>query len=167
LPPSNIWKKSAGEIDDGVPFRPARGEGLTKGQVKYKKDRQTQILEVETEMGLRRLGEENKWVGEKMPRFEFVSLAPRTVGVTDKLHDAVVLSPYQVNKLSRNNWIFLKELDKTTGTIIDVGERGGHLVQEVGFFGTKAGIEKAKKAVEDRVVRIIFIPFEIGKLTYI
>jgi hypothetical protein len=121
-------------------------------RLRFKKQIFTQIQRLEEHGTTEDVGE-SKWVGDNRPDFHFVSLAASIVGVTDQVYESIFLDCASMYKLALKRWSFIKDLRKTTGVKTMVGKMGGHdIEQEIGFFGTKQGIEEAKAAIKARAV---------------
>ena len=162
---SNLWPLEAGQIDASVCFRPARTDGITKGQIKFKEKILEALKDVNQTGGPERVGEK-KWIGKDKPKFSFVSLSPPSVD--EKIHDAIAVNSKDVRKLNARGWAFMKELEKSTGCIAQVPDQNypGEPFREIGFFGTKQGVEKARALVEEKLVSLSSIAaLKAAKLT--
>ena len=60
------------------------------------------IERVESEVPLRGVGEGNSWVGERKPAFNFVSLAPKIIGVDRWVYNSMVVKHDEFNKLNKD-----------------------------------------------------------------
>jgi hypothetical protein len=82
----------------------------------------------------------NNWLDTRQA-FEFVSLAPRLIGVTEKAYDSMIITVQQATRLSYDDWAFIQHLRYRLNCAIEVGlfsRPRFYRLQEVGFFGTKA-----------------------------
>lgn len=161
---SKLWLHKQGEINSSMTLRPATNEGLTKGQARFKERLEGEIVRVEAEITLLRVGD-NVWKGDKMPTFKFVSIAPVAWGVNLREPDGMTVSRKDLFKLryasrkdsfkpSHSGWAFMKHTEDVTGCEIFVPEEEyrGEDPREIGFWGVRKSIDAAKKAIEERLV---------------
>jgi len=154
---SDYYPVMAGDVTQWVGMRPAVHDGLTAGQIKFRKDAYTglekQIADIDILGALPGTGEIKKWVGDMKPKFHFMSFCPHPFGVDNRSYDALPIEANQVNKLTRNRFAFLNGLRKKFGCEITVAQRGnGHIQREIGFFGLEKDIVKAKAAIIEKLV---------------
>lgn len=146
--------KDGRQVTPNLSFRPAVGNGLTKGQGQLKNNLTLAIDRVLRGEGVLNTGV-NKWLGGSMPRFSFASFAPPTD--PGKVHDALVIPVKGVEKLNGNNWAFIQNLEKKTGCKILVCKKE-YPVQptiEIGIHGVRAKVLEAKKAINEQLVSFL------------
>ncbi len=150
---SKLMQLAAGEIDGKVALRPATCNGLTSGQVAFKKRIEHQINSVEIGLGIHGTGE-NMWTGENKPRFFFSSFAPLEVAGVHRVYDGLTVTRNDIRKLQRRHWQVVRNIQQRTGCQIKVVEEEyrGETAREIGFSGPKGSVVKAKKTLIERLV---------------
>ncbi|KAL2061800.1 hypothetical protein VTL71DRAFT_7178 [Oculimacula yallundae] len=156
--PTHLLSGTAGKVDDSITFRPARGNGLTKGQVSVKNDLQRQVDLVEAGgilPGCSMGNTMNNWAGDKKPSFQFVSFAPKayTQGMG---FDSMIVASDDLLKLSGKYWQFVKNLEQVSRCRIKIPQQDYYSQpsREIGFYGTASGIEQAVKLIRDRLAHL-------------
>ncbi|KAH6672237.1 hypothetical protein B0J14DRAFT_655127 [Halenospora varia] len=152
---SNLWKKDVRQIDSQVGLRAMSSNGLWPWDKLMKESVQKEYEQgVKTELRINNVGE-NKWVGDNMPRYYWVSLAPRPYlrGVDGVVHSGAAPYPCGFNFWgSTAGQQFLKRIEKQTNCSIELAALTPQLASswgvveqgEVGFTGTKTTIRYAK-----------------------
>ena len=150
---SDSLQLDVGAIDASITFRPATTGGMTEDQISKK-----QYLEFRvTCMGRYINGiraEEWKWFKDP-PKFHFVSLASPIVKRPDyRIHSTMSVKREGIKRLEQNNWSFVKGLESRTECHITIPENPlrGRRPLEIGFFGTKANVAKAKQAIMEKAM---------------
>lgn len=149
--PSNLWRREQGTIHASVNMRQATTNGLTKGQRNYKKSLLWNMHCVQD--GTWICGT-NEWQ-DKKPKFRFISFAPHPEydGVNTTLRDGLGCSTPAINLLSRNNFDFIKNVERATGCEILITPQTypKEDPREIGFVGTEESIKEAKKLVLEKL----------------
>jgi len=140
-----------GEFNHNVGMRPAVGNGITNGQKVWKNYIEDDIERVQSGLGLQQVGE-NKWVGDDMSNFRWMSLAP--IPEAGKQYDSIWIKTKDVGKLKYKNWAIVRDTERESKCIIQVCEKDNVSSKEVeiGFYGTEQGIELAKEKIEKETV---------------
>ncbi|KAF4635732.1 hypothetical protein G7Y89_g2362 [Cudoniella acicularis] len=131
--PSNLWRPEQGKINESTGLCSATTNGLTKGL--YIKG-------------------ENRWAGDNMPTFKFVSLAPLG-GKNGKFYDTLGVNSAGANYLCKYmNGKLIRDIEFMTKCKIEVTEQTcpGEDPGEIGFVGSEQDIKKAKQAVIDKII---------------
>jgi hypothetical protein len=150
---SRLWDVKAGDVDVSVGLRPASTNGIAEDQISRKEALEADIRCLEWGLGLYGVGE-CKWLMEA-PKFHFVSFAPVNFGAPDnRIHSSMLVEQEGIRRLEQNNWSFIKRLESRTGCHITIPKNPSPRRRplELGFFGTKAGIEKAKQAICEKAM---------------
>ena len=147
---SNLCRPQSLEINLSHGFRPATTDGMTRGQKAFKTARLAEIAALENGDALANVGT-NQWTEGKMPAFHWVSLCPQP-GYSGIFHDALGINDEAV--------IFLKKSGKTIENItkkaeccISIPNKSfpGEFPREIGFSGSRKGIEMAKDLIEKKL----------------
>jgi hypothetical protein len=151
---SDSLQLNVGAIDASIIFRPATTGGMIEDQIRKK-----QYLEFK--VGCMRRGymgmvgnEKCKWF-EDPPKFHFVSLASPIVKRPDyRIHSTMSVKREGIKRLEQNNWSFVKRLESRTECHITIPENPlrGRRPLEIGFFGTKANVAKAKQGIMEKAM---------------
>ncbi|CZS92134.1 uncharacterized protein RAG0_02629 [Rhynchosporium agropyri] len=111
--PSHLLQDIAGKIDTSITFRPARGDGLTKGQVRVKYNFQREVDQI-TVGGIPDRcsmdGTMNSWVGDKKPSFRVVSLAQKS-STQGMAFESMIVTDNDLPKLNGSNLQFIRSLE--------------------------------------------------------
>ncbi|EKD19742.1 hypothetical protein MBM_01694 [Drepanopeziza brunnea f. sp. 'multigermtubi' MB_m1] len=154
--PTHLLPRSmAGKIDESMGFIPARGDGMTPGQVRVKKsiEKEVELVNAGSVLPNCSLEDEmNNWEGGNKPDFQFVSLVPKAA--EGKKFDTMMISVKDLPKLNGNCWAFMERVERSTKCHLKIPEQefGGQEMREIGFYGTEAAIEKAYEMIIERLV---------------
>ncbi|KAK2623579.1 hypothetical protein QTJ16_007133 [Diplocarpon rosae] len=153
---SKLWPRNAGDVDSRVAFRPASGNGLTKGQIAYKRRVESEIEYVAVHGGVSGCGD-SLWSGDNKPAFLFSSFAPKVVGTEDKAFGGLMLTHKNIRKLEKGQWEFVKGVERDTGCRVEVlpEEYRGEDTREIGLTGPKEAVARAKELFEKKLVRFV------------
>ncbi|KAI9054732.1 hypothetical protein LZ554_001883 [Drepanopeziza brunnea f. sp. 'monogermtubi'] len=148
-------RSMAGKIDESMGFIPARGDGMTSGQVRVKKsiEKEVELVNAGSVLPNCSLKDEmNNWEEGNKPDFQFVSLVPKAAG--GKKFDTMMISVKDIPKLNGNYWAFMEKVERLTKCHLKIPEQdfGGQEMREIGFYGTEAAIEKAYEMITERLV---------------
>ncbi|TAQ91016.1 hypothetical protein B7494_g601 [Chlorociboria aeruginascens] len=137
---------AAGEVDASIGFRAAVGDGLTTGQIRYKKRMVHHAQSIKDDEKLDGVGEENKWLGDKKPKFSFKCLAPKTYG--DEVHDSIIVEYGDIFRLGKMKG-FLASLERKHSCRITIPPQvyAAEKERAIGFFGTNKAIDKVKNKI--------------------
>jgi len=152
--PSNLWPVEQGMVSAKVGMRHATTNGLTKGQRSWKRSLLWDMKYVQD--GQWKSGETNRWDAESdRPKFSFISFAPHPGydGTTTTMRDGLGCSTQAIDLLRRNDCAFLKHVERTTSVRLNIPSQNypAEDPREIGFTGTKEGIEAVKKLILDKL----------------
>lgn len=149
---------TAGNVDDSVGFRAARADDMTTGQVKFKADLQDDINLIGVGSVLPNYSEDGSLnnlagAGDNKPDFNFLSLVPKYT-IQGPMFDSMVVSTDELPKLSGQRWKFMEKVERESGCHIRIPGQDyqSQPVRGIRLFGTEAGVAKAKKVIQDRLV---------------
>ena len=142
---------NASELGYGTSFRPAGIDGSTRAQINFKHELEKRVKYVteDRRISLGRQQAVNAWVGDNKPAFSFVSLAP--VMSCNKIYDTITASNFQVMKLTEVDSEIYRKLANYSGSDIQLPARANSngIPQEVGFKGSKTGVNLCKEAFQE------------------
>ncbi|CZR55894.1 uncharacterized protein PAC_05782 [Phialocephala subalpina] len=150
--PSQLYHVEPGQIASNVEFRPATCEGRNRREVI--ETRETRYIFEKCQRGDRSWhgaplplpsNVKDEWAEGRMPDIQFVSLTPSAtdneptvldgMSIYDQFHHAVV--PLLTSK-------FYSDFEHAFGCQLIVNAKVDTKGQEIGFFGSKSAVEKAK-----------------------
>ncbi|PVH86064.1 hypothetical protein DL98DRAFT_567922 [Cadophora sp. DSE1049] len=115
--PTHLIPGIAGKVDESIGFRPARGCGLTSGQVKVKNNLQDEVDLIEAGGVLPYCSVDdsmNNWSRENKPEFKFVTFTPKS-HIHGKVFDLMIVSTEDLPKLNGHDWKFIKNVERKSG----------------------------------------------------
>ncbi|KAH7383664.1 hypothetical protein BKA64DRAFT_164537 [Cadophora sp. MPI-SDFR-AT-0126] len=153
--PTHLIPGIAANVDESIGFRPAREGGLTSGQVKVKHDLQDEVDLIEAGGVLPYCSVDNSmnnWSGDNKPQFKFVTFAPKS-HVLGKVFDSVIIPSEDLPKLNGGDWKFIKYVKRQSGYHVKIANRDypTQPFREIGLYGTRFGIKKAVKLIEEQL----------------
>jgi hypothetical protein len=148
---SNLCRPNAGEVDLSFRCRSATTDGLTRGQKSFKAWPHQEIARAKKGDGAWDTGV-NQWVGDKIPRFHFVSLSPRS-GIGSAYYDGLGINDAAAKFLLRSKAAALDDIWKGTGCRLRIPHKSlpAEDPREIGFCGNKEAIEKAKFLIVEKI----------------
>jgi hypothetical protein len=150
---SDSLQLDVGAIDASIIFRPATTDGMTKDQISKKQGLEFEVGYMRRRGGLIAI-EEYKW-SDDLPKIHFVSLASLVIKRPDyRIYSTMSVKQEGIKRLEQNNWSFVKRLESRTECHITIPENPlrGRRPLEIGFFGTKANVAKAKQAIMEKAM---------------
>ena len=150
---SDSLQLDIGAIDASIVFQPATTSGMTEDQISKKQDLEYEVEYMRRCVGLMGI-EEYKW-SEDPPKFHFVSLASLIVKRPDyRIHSTMSVKQEGIKRLEQNNWSFVKRLESRTECHITIPENPFRRRRplEIGFFGTKENVAKAKQRIMEKAM---------------
>lgn len=125
-----------GQVDESVGLRPAVGNRMTDGEESWQKAAEADIERVRGSLGLLRIGE-NRWIGDKMPNFQFMSFSPQPV--PGKEYDSLNIKACEVGYLRYNRWKFVNDIENWSRCRIYVCQKESQLrrISTLDFTGSK------------------------------
>ncbi|KAH6716852.1 hypothetical protein BKA61DRAFT_654164 [Leptodontidium sp. MPI-SDFR-AT-0119] len=156
--PTHLIPGIAGKVDEFIAFRPARGNGLTIGQVKIKNSLQRQVRSIEAGGVFQNCSIDdsmNNWAGENKLDFKFVAFAPKSP-IQGMIFDSMIITTNEIPKLSENDWQFIKNVEQWTGCHVKIqrNDYSAQPVREVDLYSTKSGVSEAFKHIRTRLNRL-------------
>jgi len=153
--PTHLIPGIAGKVGESIGFRPARGSGLTSGQVRVKKVLQDEVDLVEAGGILPYCSFDDSMnnSGDNKPDFKFVTFTPKSF-IDGMIFDSMIIASDDLPKLNGQDWKSIKNVDRNSGCHVKIPKRDyqTQLSRGIGFYGTKSGIEKAIKLIQEQLV---------------
>jgi hypothetical protein len=141
-----------GQMHAGTSFRPATTNGLSSHEQEWRNFLESSIRDVKRGSNIMYPGY-NRWVGDNIPEFHFVSFAPHALS-DGTIFDAIAVDLVASKYLFQEEWVFLKNEANIHGVTITVTElnKAPDLDQrEIGIMGPKKGVKLAKMATQNKV----------------
>lgn len=152
--PTHLIPGIAGKVGESIGFRPARGSGLTSGQVRVKKVLQDEVDLVEAGGILPYCSFDDSMnnSGDNKPDFKFVTFTPKSF-IDGMIFDSMIIASDDLPKLNGQDWKSIKNVDRNSGCHVKIPKRDyqTQLSRGIGFYGTKSGIEKAIKLIQEQL----------------
>ncbi|KAH6720843.1 hypothetical protein BKA61DRAFT_709393 [Leptodontidium sp. MPI-SDFR-AT-0119] len=164
---SSLWKPVTGRINEIVTLRPALSNALTFEQLRITEAIQDQIKKVQNDTGLCEVGY-NMWTGSSKPKFEFVNFVPEQLDNDPRIYEAMLVPHDKLRAIPRSQRsAFLNGFEFGTGVKLFLpcvpkseGNEGNIGVEsEMGFFGHREAIERAKEQIWIYLIRAISFSF--------
>ncbi|KAK0102969.1 hypothetical protein ONS96_005587 [Cadophora gregata f. sp. sojae] len=156
--PTHLIPGIAGKVDESIGFRPARGSGLTSGQVKVKSNLQKEVDLIEAGGVLPYCSVDdsmNNWSGYNKPEFKFVTFTPKS-RIGGKIFDSMIVSSDGLPRINGRDWKFIKDVERKSGCHMEIPKRDypTQPSREIGLYGTRAAIDKAIKLIQGELERL-------------
>jgi hypothetical protein len=141
--PSMLMFLKEGDVDEYVRLRPAATCGMTESQEDWYWKLDEDMEKVRRGVGLQRLAE-NKWTGDNIPDFQFMSFSPEPE--TGMEYDSMSLPRKDAKFLKRS---LAQLIEGWTGVEIKVCKELVLAQEEIeiGFYGKPLSIRKAKGCI--------------------